>query len=310
MILSKLVSLSAAGRGRNYSPRRGLLEAALRLAYPLDWPARLWGLVPGATTVHQIEHRISAPGRSPERPPLRIAFASDLHIGPTTPSRTLDHAFALLARAEPDVVVLGGDYVFLDATPSRARELERRVANLSAPTKIAVLGNHDLWTSHALLERALERAGARVLINDTIRLPPPHDDIAILGLDDPWTGAPDGPRALAACGDAAVKIAVCHSPDGFPFVNGRGVRLLLAGHTHGGQVALPGPRPIVIPGPHGKRWPFGLHQEGELTIFVSRGIGASELPIRTFAPPDIALFTLEGSAAGQAGAPPAPRTGS
>jgi uncharacterized protein len=291
--LNKLISLAAEGRGKNYSPLRGLLESTLRVAYPFDWPARLWGLVPGATSVRRIEHRIRVPGRSPHRPPLRIAFASDLHIGPTTPSRTLDHAFALLAQAEPDVVVLGGDYVFLDATPSRARELQRRVAALSAPTRIAVLGNHDLWTSHALLERALELAGARVLINDAIRLPPPHEDVAILGLDDAWTGAPDGARALAACGDAAVKIAVSHSPDGFPFVRDRGVRLLLAGHTHGGQVALPGPRPIVIPGVHGKRWPFGLHQEGELTLFVSRGVGASELPIRTFAPPDIAVFTLD-----------------
>jgi uncharacterized protein len=291
--LRKLISLSATGRGKNYSPLRGLLESALRVAYPLDWPARAWGFVPRAARVHRLDHRLPAPERDDGRPPLRLAFASDLHLGPTTSPRTLDRAFALLAEADPDVVVLGGDYVFLDATPSRASELERRVAALPArSTKIAVLGNHDLWTHHDLLEAALERAGAKVLINYAIRLPPPHDDIAILGLDDPWTGQPDGARALAAAGDARVKLAVSHSPDGFPFVRGQGVRLLLSGHTHGGQIALPGPRPLIVPGKHGKRWPFGLHQEDDITIFVSRGVGASELPIRAFAPPDIAVFTV------------------
>jgi uncharacterized protein len=80
-----------------------------------------------------------------------------------------------------------------------------------------------------------------------------------------------------------------------PFLLGRGVRLLLAGHTHGGQVALPGPRPLVVPGPLGKRWPFGLHRPagaGDLALFVSRGIGATEVPVRAFAPPDVAVFTV------------------
>lgn len=290
------LSLAAKGRGRHYSPFRGLTESALRAAYRGDWPARAWGLLPRAADVHRLDHRIPLPERSfssdAARPPLRIAFASDLHLGPTTSPRTLDRAFALLAEAAPDVLVLGGDYVFLDATEARALELERRVAAVPARTKVAVLGNHDLWTHHTRLERALERAGARVLINDAVRLPKPHDDIAVLGLDDPWSGSPDGEAALRACGDAPVKIAVSHSPDGVPFIRDRGVCLLLAGHTHGGQIALPGPRPIVVPGPLGKRWPYGLHREGDLTLFVSRGIGASELPIRAFAPPDIAVFTL------------------
>jgi predicted MPP superfamily phosphohydrolase len=290
--VSKLISLTATGRGRNYSPLRGLVESALRASYAFGWPGRVWGLLPRAARVQVIEHRLPTPERAPGRPPLRLAFVSDLHIGPTTSPRTLDRAFALLAEAEPDVVVLGGDYVFLDATPPRVRELERRVAALPARTKIAVLGNHDLWTDHPAIERALERAGARVLVNDALRLPPPHDDVAVLGLDDPWTGQPDGDRAVSACGDARVKLAVCHAPDGVPFVRGRGVRLLLCGHTHGGQIALPGPRPIVVPGPLGKRWPFGLHHEDDLTLFVSRGVGTTELPMRAYAPPDVAIFTV------------------
>ena len=283
--------LRAVGRGRNYTLVRAVSEIALRVVYAGGWPARAWALVPGKAPVQRLEHALAL--SRPLRTPLRVAFASDLHLGPTTPSAVLDQAFALLSAAAPDLLVLGGDYVFLDATPARARELAARVAAVPARTKIAVLGNHDLWTHHPLLEEALADAGVRVLVNDAVRLPPPHDDVAVLGLDDPWTGRPDGERAVLACGDAPVRIAVCHAPDGIPFVRGRGVSLLLSGHTHGGQIALPGPRPIVVPGPLGKRWPFGLHRiDDDLTLFVSRGVGTTELPIRTFAPPDVAVLTL------------------
>lgn len=284
--------LRAPGRGRNYTPLRAAAELVMRAAYQGNWPARAWDLVPGRALVERLDHAICLDPARPRRAPLRVAFASDLHLGPTTPASVLDRAFDLLREAAPDVLVLGGDYVFLDATAAIARELRSRVLSVPAPIKLAVMGNHDLWTHHGLIEDALAEAGARVLINDAVRLPPPFDDVAVLGLDDPWTGRPDGDRAVAACGDAAVRIGVSHSPDGLPFVRGRGVSLLLTGHTHGGQIALPGPRPIIVPGPLGKRWPFGLHREGALTLFVSRGVGTTELPIRTFATPDIAVFTI------------------
>ncbi len=264
----------------------------MRLCYRRSWPARLWGLVPGVTRVTRIDHHLTLDPQRGLRAPLRLAFVSDLHIGPTTPRATLDAAFDLLRRAMPDVLVLGGDYVFLDATRAHADELRDRVASIPARTKVAVMGNHDLWTDHGLLEDALAEAGATVLVNDAIRLPELHDEVAILGLDDPWTGQPNGAKAIAACGDAPLRIAVCHSPEGVPFFRGGGVSLLLSGHTHGGQIALPGPRPIIVPGPLSKRWPFGRHEAEGLTLFVSRGVGTGELPIRAFAPPDIAIFTL------------------
>lgn len=283
---------ASTGRGRNYTRLRGLGEAAMRLCYQRSWPARMWSLLPGVTRVERIDHRLTLDPKRRLRAPLRLAFASDLHLGPTTPRETLDAAFDLLRRAAPDVLVLGGDYVFLDATAAHAEELCERVASVPARTKIAVLGNHDLWTHHHLLEEALTNAGAHVLVNDALRLPWPHDEVAVLGLDDPWAGRPDGARAIAASGDAPLRIAVSHSPEGLPFFRGGGVSLLLSGHTHGGQIALPGPRPIIVPGPLSKRWPFGRHEAEGLTLFVSRGVGTGELPIRTFAPPDIAVFTL------------------
>ncbi|MEP7125896.1 MAG: metallophosphoesterase [Byssovorax sp.] len=284
--------LHAAGRGRNYTRLRALSELLMRAVYRGNWPARAWSLTPGRAMVQRLDHALCLDPARARAAPLRIAFASDLHLGPTTPSTVLDRAFDLLREAAPDVLILGGDYVFLEATPAIARELRDRVRSVPAQTKLAVMGNHDLWTHHGLIEEALASAGARVLINDAARLPAPWSDIAILGIDDPWTGAPDGDRAVAACGDAAFRIGISHSPDGLPFLRGKGLSFLLAGHTHGGQIALPGPTPIIVPGPLGKKWPFGLHHDGALPLFVSRGVGATELPIRTFAPPDIVVVTV------------------
>ena len=249
-----------------------------------------------------IEHSLSIPGRENGRPPLRIAFASDLHLGPTTPREVLDAAFARIEATRPDVLALGGDYVFLGATKDRVRELQTRVMRVTAPVKLAVLGNHDFWARPERLEDCLTQAGVRVLVNDSVRLPPPHDDVAVIGLDDPLTSRRITDKialqegvdaALARVADVPIKIAVCHSPDGYPEVKGRGVQLLLCGHTHGGHIALPGYRPLWIPGPHGRLWPHGRHDVDGLTVFVSRGVGGSLVPMRTYAPPDVALITID-----------------
>nr|MCU0684800.1 hypothetical protein [Polyangiaceae bacterium] len=100
------LKLRPSGRGRNYSPGRGLVESTLRLAYtPGHWPAKLWGLWPASRRVSLIEHHLPLLPllpllpRSPAgegRRPLRIAFLSDLHLGPTTSPATLDRAFAIV----------------------------------------------------------------------------------------------------------------------------------------------------------------------------------------------------------------------
>jgi predicted MPP superfamily phosphohydrolase len=284
------MKLRSSGRGRRYSALRGLAEAAQAVAYVGAWPARVldrWW----PPRLQVVTHSLSA--RRAGRQALRVAFASDLHIGPITSPALLDAAFAQLAAWAPDVLILGGDYVFLEATPAVAARLEALVGRVGAATKLAVLGNHDLWTDHGLLEAALERGGARVLVNQGLRLPPPHDDVAVVGLDDPWSGAPDADRAFADAGvmDATVRIAAVHAPEGQPHVSGRGAALMLCGHTHGGQIATPR-GPIVVHGPLGRRWPAGLYRIDELAMFVSRGLGTVELPLRLFAPPDVALFTI------------------
>ncbi len=266
------------------------MERVLGFAYGDGWPARWWSRVPGSLdlAVTQVDLALLPAGS----PPLRVGFVSDLHIGPTTPEPLLERAFDALARLAPDVLILGGDYVFLEATAERMRRLVALVSRVPAKLKLAVLGNHDLWTYHDRVEAALSEAGCRILINDALVLPAPHADVCVLGLDEPWTGNADAGAALRACPPGRVRLLVCHSPDGF-LLQPKGVGLYLAGHTHGGHLALPGGKAVVLPpGPGSRRWPRGLHRYGDGYVFVSRGVGATEVPMRSFSQPEVALITL------------------
>ena len=277
------------GRGRNYSPARGLSERVLGRLYAGGWAADLWARFPGATAVAVLREEMVIPGL---KAPLRLGFASDLHIGPTTPPVILDRAFAALAEAGLDLLVLGGDYVFLEATQATADRLHQLAASVPAKTKVAVMGNHDLWTRHDLLEQALTAAGVSVLINQGLYLPAPHTGVGIVGIDETWTGAPDGAAAFGAVPDAALTLAIGHAPDSLRHVEGRGASLLLCGHTHGGQLALPGHRPILVPGPLSRAYPHGWHTIQDLRLFVSRGLGGVEVPTRSWAPPDVLILDL------------------
>lgn len=276
---------ASEGRGRGYSRARGAVESLLDAAYVGGWPARAWGTTRRSRDVREVHAEVIGPR---DLAPLRVSFVSDLHLGPTTSPYTLDRAFALLAEARPDVLLLGGDYVFLHATPRKARELGRRVAGVGAGTTLAVLGNHDLWTTHETLEAALADAGARVLVNESHTLRGSHEGVAIVGLDDPWTGRPDATRAFAGVGDARVVLVLCHAAEGLLACAAGGHRfdLFLCGHTHGGHVSTP-LGPPVVPGPVGRALVSGGHTTPAGRVLISRGVGATEVPFRAWAPPDV-----------------------
>lgn len=278
-----MAKLASRGRGTGYSPLRGLMESALGVAYAGDWPGRLYGRFAKSRRVRAVRHALAL--LPEDTPPLRLAFVSDVHLGPTTADETVDEAFALIRAQAPDVLLLGGDFVFLEATPAKARRLSSLVASVRTPHKFAVLGNHDLWTHHGLLEDALASVGVEVLVNRRVALPAPWGAVNLAGVDDPWTGAPDGGVTAGA------TIVLCHAPEILPLLVGDEARLVVCGHTHGGHVALPG-GPIYVPGPVGRRHPAGMVRVGRTNLFVSRGVGATEMPLRTFAEPDVGIFDL------------------
>jgi predicted MPP superfamily phosphohydrolase len=296
-VLTFMLRLTPEGRGRNFSVSRGVTESLLRLLYWGSWPARLWAVVPGACVVDKLHHRI--PLLHPGAPTVRAGFISDIHLGPTTPRRLVDAAFGHLASSSLDVLLLGGDYVFLDATEAKARELAARVRDVPAKTKLAVLGNHDLWAHHAVLERALEGVGVEILINRNVRLGTGPGSLWVAGVDEPWTGRMDVERALDGVEDAGGLVVLCHSPEGLPETlrviarmgQAAPPTLYVCGHTHGGHLATPWGA-IGVPGPTGKRYQAGRYRVGDVDVHVSRGVGAGEVPVRTFAPPDVAVFEL------------------
>ncbi len=277
------------GRGAHYTKARHVVEWTLGTAYRANWPSRMVRALGLQRRVQIVEHHLT-PARWPAgQAPIRIAFASDLHAGPTTHSTTLDEAFARLAEVAADVILLGGDYVFL--TSQHIHEISRRLANLPRPPLgiFAVMGNHDLWADDAEITRALEAGGARVLVNERVELAP---HIALVGMDDPWTGIQAAPPFL---GDDQVRVLLVHAPEAM--LEEPAFDLAMCGHTHGGHVALPGGIPILVPGPASRRYAHGRFDlPNDRTLIVSRGVGSTEVAPRWNADPDILLVTLGGAA--------------
>lgn len=277
------------GRGQFYSKPRAASEWILARAYRGGWPARLVRSLGLQPPVRTIEHEIACAAWPEERESLRIAFASDLHAGPTTHRSLLEDATRALRAAAPDVLLLGGDYVYLDC--AGIHELAALLADVPAPLgRFAVFGNHDLWAHDETLRRSLEGAGFRVLVNENVALPAPFEHVSICGLDEPWVGNPDVKATFAGARD--VKVLLMHAPEGLMVVGDRPFDVAICGHTHGGHIALPGGIPIVAPGPLSRQYAHGRYDVGGRPIIVSRGIGATESPLRLFADPDIRVLTL------------------
>lgn len=231
--------------------------------------------------------------RWPSGRPLRIVFASDFHAGPVTHPELLNDASRAMAGGKPDLLLLGGDFIspharYIDGLADRLRQIEAPLG------KFAVLGNHDLYADDEYVVERLAAAGVRTLTNKCVRLAPPYDAICLCGLDDPTVGSPDAAAAL--CGADGVRIVLMHSPEGLLSLRGHQFDLAFCGHTHGGQVALPGGRPIVMPGgPLNRLYAHGMHllpEYGDATIIVSRGIGCSGVPVRLFARPEVHVCTV------------------
>jgi hypothetical protein len=280
------------GRGTRYSPGRGVVEWVLHHLYRGAWPARSVRALGLQRPVRVRHHRVVCARWPAALPPLRIAFASDLHAGPTTHPTLLDEAFAALANARADLVLLGGDFVFLWA--DYITDIAARVAQLRAPLGIyAVMGNHDLWADDAAIAAALAAAEARILVNERVVLPPPYDGVALVGVDDPWTGTRPTLPLFEPSDDARTRVVLVHAPEAMLALADEPFDLMVCGHTHGGHVALPGEVPILVPGPLSRRYAHGRYDVGAgRTLIVSRGVGATEVALRTFADPDVLVVEL------------------
>jgi predicted MPP superfamily phosphohydrolase len=242
------------------------------------------------------EHDVRVPHWPPALAGMRIALVSDLHAGgPHVRERRVAAVVDAVHAAEPDLVVLLGDYV--DTRVRGARRVRPDVvasilSRLRAPAGVvAVLGNHDWIHEGHEMGDALRRAGVVLLENSAVRRRFRDERFWVAGVADLTERHARVGHALSAVPHGDPVLLLSHNPDVFPHVPDR-VTLTLSGHTHGAQVDLPLLSRAIIPSRYGDRYHSGLVVEHGRTLFVSRGVGSTGAPVRLFARPEVPLLRL------------------
>lgn len=222
---------------------------------------------------------------------LRVVQLSDFHRGKHVDERQIAKAGEIARGLSPDLVVLTGDFVTGSAAfIGSCLEALGRIP--SALGTFAVLGNHDWWTGGDLITEALQEASIHVLSNAAVRLGKVNAPLWLLGVEDLWSPGFSLSRAVHAVEHSGTTILLCHNPDVLPRAARHGLDLVLSGHTHGGQVCLPGIGAVLLPIEGDRSLARGLHQRGKTQIFVTTGIGLVSPPIRINCPPEVAAITL------------------
>ena len=255
-----------------------------------------WAFAGEPSSLRVKEYSLSLPDWPSGRAGLRIALLSDLHVGsPYQPLSKLQELVERTNAARPDLVLLAGDLVIQDVAGGRfvaPEELAPVLGQLSAPLGVyAVLGNHDWWLDAPRVRRALEGAGIPVLEDRAVRIEDGGSPFWLAGISDFLEGPHDVAGTLAQVRDGAPVLAFTHNPDVFPEIPER-VSLTLAGHTHGGQVYLPGIGRPIVPSRYGERFAIGHVVEDGRHLFVTPGVGTSILPVRFLVPPEVSIVKL------------------
>jgi len=259
-------------------------------------------LYSGEIARHEIDV-VSRPLAIRDLPPafngFRIAQISDIHLDEFTEPFFLERVVRDVNGREPDMVVLTGDFVthgsltFLNGR-SAAHHCAEILSTLTCPLRFACLGNHDVAVSAPLVIDSLVANGIPVLVDDHVPIERYGSRFWLCGVNDPGTTNPRLDLAVPPEPNAPV-ILMAHEPDYADMVllhpRGRLVDVMLAGHTHGGQIRLPFTGPLVLP-PMGKKYAEGLFHLQKMQLYVNRGIGAVGIPFRLNCPPEVTVFTL------------------
>jgi predicted MPP superfamily phosphohydrolase len=259
----------------------------------------LWGFTGGQMRVETTRLRLPVPGLSPSRAGLRIAHVSDLHVGNALDGRALERMVDRVNALDADAIVVTGD--IFDFDPSFVEDGVRVLSGLRARLGVyAILGNHDIYTGAERIARAFasEAPSLRLLRNECVRLPGAAP-LYLAGVEDPgrnWTARGvelDALERLAAERPAdGPTLLLVHRPEAFGQAARLRFPLVLAGHTHGGQLALP---------TAGGHWNLarlvspltrGLYREGSSLLYVNRGLGVGGPALRVNCPREIALLEL------------------
>lgn len=251
----------------------------------------------------------------------KIGFLTDIHLGMWLPNEWVVRALEMLAEQAVDLLVLGGDYIFLNdnslwrkagivrnhalaeysprkAIPQIYTTLGGILGQFSFPDgTIGVPGNHDHWNSTSLFLSIFgSLPGVELLVNRERVISRKDHSLRIFGVDDFLTGIPSAPPSNDLRIGHDARIIVSHNPDYISFLTSSQpdypFHLALCGHTHGGQIRLPYIG-AVMSQIRDARFVAGMVHVGEKLVYTSRGLGVVGLPIRIDCPPEVTVFTLE-----------------
>ncbi len=255
----------------------------------------LWAGAPVAVTAQMVSNVYRFEVTSVRRPvltlrePVRVAFLCDFHYGVYVRRGSIEAWVDAAMAHDPDLVLIGGDLVD-GLVAADIEPLVGELARLRAPLGVyATWGNHDYIRFDDLtpFADALAGCGVTVLCNRGVQV---RDDLHLAGLDDWSQGAPDVDDALRERPDAGACLLVSHDPDSLSAIP-PDVDLTLCGHTHGGQIHVPGLGALVKASPYAQRFVRGWTRQRALG-YVSRGLGVGVVPFRLNCPPELTLLEL------------------
>jgi uncharacterized protein len=265
--------------------RRGLFKLFVAAGVGTATGSVAYGVAYERHRLQRIERDLPVLGLPPALDGVRIGVITDVHHSAMVPAEDVSRAVQVLVGAAPDLIVMGGDYVTFGD-----RQFVGPVAELLAPLAsaplgaFAVLGNHD---DDRDMPAALTAQGFTVLRDQRTTVTIRGEPVDLAGIRF-WTRrADDIARILRGTGETTLLLA--HDPRRLVEASALDVQLVLSGHTHGGQVVLPGVGALA-----GRKFPVlaGTARRENTTLFVSRGVGTVYLPIRLNCPPEVAIVTL------------------
>lgn len=282
-----------------HPPRRGFSRRAfMKLAAAAG---AIGVFYPFEVSRHELQvekHDVLLPKLADEFRGMKIVQISDMHFEEFDEAYFLEHVVDVVNRLKPDVVLYTGDFVSYGPFPiaygrSRIEPCAEILARTKCPQRFASLGNHDYIVGWKRVKDGLESHGIPALVNQAVPLERGGKRLWIAGLGSACAGASHPDRAIpkSALRDGEPIVVMSHEPDVLPQIASYGVDLMLSGHTHGGQVRFPLVPPLYLP-PLGRIYVEGMFRLGNTQLYVNRGIGAVQIPVRLNCRPEITQFTL------------------
>lgn len=260
----------------------GILEAALRILGLRSYARReAWDL-------RVVENPVALRRLPPAFDGLRILHLSDPHLG--VGRGFARHVAERVRGVAADLTVVTGDLRYHKGGPIEpSMEAFGALRGVLPDPVFAVLGNHDETGMHA----PLTRMGVDVLVNEARRLERGDDHLHLVGVDDPHTFRTDSlEAALENVPPDGCRLLLAHAPEIHAEAGDRGLDWMICGHTHGGQLALPGGRPIVRNARCPRRIAVGAWAENGMPGYTTRGVGHSTIEARLFCRPEAVVHVL------------------